>query len=268
MHNVVARLPGIGGARSILLVAHHDTVAVSPGAADDGTGVVVLLETARALRAGTPLRNDVVFLFTDGEEHGMLGARAFLREHPFAYRVGVVLNVDSPGTSSPLLMYETSPGNGRLVTELLAAVDRPYTSSLMYEVSRRSEILSDFQPFGEVGLPGDELRRARWPRVQPHGPRLGRQRGPGGGAADGRHDPHPGAASGTHRPVGPPSSGHRGVRRGRRVRGELLPALRVAVRRSRRRLCGRGAGRRLAPSPARRCAAWPRVSALCRSRSP
>jgi hypothetical protein len=154
VHNVVARLPGIGAARTILLVAHHDTVAVSPGAADDGTGVAALLETARALRAGTPLRNDVVFLFTDGEEHGMLGARAFLREHPFAYRVGVVLNVDSPGTSSPLLMYETSPGNGRLVTEFLAAVDRPYTSSLMYEVSRRSEIISDFQPFKDVGLPG------------------------------------------------------------------------------------------------------------------
>ena len=154
VHNVVARLPGIGGARSILLVAHYDTVAVSPGAADDGSGVVVLLETARALRAGSPLRNDVVLLFTDGEERGMLGSRAFLREHPYAYRVGVVLNVDSPGTSSPVLMYETSPDNGRLVQELLAAVERPYTSSLMYELSRRSEILSDFQPFEEAGLPG------------------------------------------------------------------------------------------------------------------
>jgi len=154
VHNVLARLPGVGGARSVLLVAHYDTVAVSPGAADDGTGVVGLLETARALRAGKPLRNDVVFLFTDGEERGMLGARAFLREHPYAYRVGVVLNLDSPGTASPLLMYETSPDNGRLVREFLSAVKHPYTSSLMYEVARRSEIISDFQPFSEVGLPG------------------------------------------------------------------------------------------------------------------
>lgn len=154
VHNIVARLPGAGGARSVLLVAHYDTVATSPGAADDGTGVVGLLETARALRSGRPLRNDVVILLTDGEERGMLGARAFLRDHPFAYRVGVVINLDSPGTSSPLLMYETSSGNGRLVRELLAAVDRPYTSSLMYEVSRRSDIVSDFQPFEGVGLPG------------------------------------------------------------------------------------------------------------------
>jgi hypothetical protein len=154
VHNVVARLPGQGGGRSLLLVAHYDTVAVSPGAADDGSGVVVLLETARALSAGEPLRNDVVFLFTDGEERGMLGARAFLRDHPYAYRIGVVLNVDSPGTSSPLLMYETSRDNGRLVRELVTAVGRPYTSSLMHEVSRRSEIVSDFQPFSGVGLPG------------------------------------------------------------------------------------------------------------------
>jgi Peptidase family M28 len=154
VHNVVASLSGTGAGRSLLLVAHYDSVAIAPGAADDGTGVVVLLETARALRAGSPLRNDVVFLFTDGEERGMLGARAFLREHPYAYRVGVVLDVDSPGTSSPLLMYETSPDNGRLVRELLGAVDRPYTSSLMYEVSRRSEIVSDFQPFKDGGLPG------------------------------------------------------------------------------------------------------------------
>ena len=154
VHNVVARLPGTGGARAVLLVAHYDSVAVSPGAADDGTGVVGLLETARALRAGPPPRNDVVFLFTDGEERGMLGARAFLRDHPYAYRLGVVLNLDSPGTSSPLLMYETSPSNGLLVRELLAAAEHPSTSSLMYEVSRRSEILSDFQPFEAVDLPG------------------------------------------------------------------------------------------------------------------
>lgn len=154
VHNVVARLPGTGGTRTVMLVAHYDSVAVSPGAADDGTGVAVLLETARALRAGDTLRNDVVFLFTDGEEKGMLGARAFLLEHPYAYRLGVVLNVDSPGTSSPLLMYETSPDNGRLVRELLTAVDRPYTSSLMYEVSRRTDIVSDFRPFSAIGVAG------------------------------------------------------------------------------------------------------------------
>ena len=152
--NVVARLPGRDPSRAVLLVAHYDSVPVAAGAADDGGGVVTLLETARALVAGPRPRNDVVFLFTDGEERGLLGARAFLREDPWAYGVGVALNFDSPGSSSPVLMYETSPGNGRLVRELVAGAPRPYTSSLMYEVSRRLPIQSDFRPFVAAGVPG------------------------------------------------------------------------------------------------------------------
>src|SRR5450759_2512711 len=109
VRNVVARLPGRDPSRAVLLVAHYDSVPVAAGAADDGGGVVTLLETARALASGPRPRNDVIFLFTDGEERGLLGARAFLREDPWAYGVGVVLNFDSPGSSSPVLMYETSP---------------------------------------------------------------------------------------------------------------------------------------------------------------
>lgn len=154
VRNVVARLPGRDPSRAVLLVAHYDSVSVAAGAADDGGGVVALLETARALAAGPRPRNDVVFLFTDGEERGLLGARAFLREDPWAYGVGVVLNFDSPGSSSPLLMYETSPGNGLLVREFVAAAPHPYTSSLMYEVSRRLPIESDFRPFVAAGVPG------------------------------------------------------------------------------------------------------------------
>lgn len=154
VRNVVARLPGRDPSRAVLLVAHYDSVPVAAGAADDGGGVVTLLETARALASGPRPRNDVIFLFTDGEERGLLGARAFLREDPWAYGVGVVLNFDSPGSSSPVLMYETSPGNGLLVRELVAGASHPYTSSLMYEVSRRLPIASDFRPFVAAGVPG------------------------------------------------------------------------------------------------------------------
>ena len=154
VRNVVARLPGRDPSRAVLLVAHYDSVPVAAGAADDGGGVVTLLETARALAAGPRPRNDVIFLFTDGEERGLLGARAFLREDPWAYGVGVALNFDSPGSSSPVLMYETSPGNGLLVRELVAAAPHPYTSSLMYAVSRRLPIVSDFRPFVAAGVPG------------------------------------------------------------------------------------------------------------------
>ncbi len=153
VHNVVGRLPGRDPSRAVLLVAHYDSVATAPGAADDGSGVAALLETARALRAGPPPANDIIFLFTDGEERGLLGSQSFLEREPWAYAAGVVLNFDSAGSSSPALMYETSPQNGRLVQAYLAA-GRPYGSSLMYEVSRRQPVVSDFRPFVARGIPG------------------------------------------------------------------------------------------------------------------
>ncbi len=153
VHNVAGRLPGRDPSRAVLLIAHYDSVPTAPGAADDGSGVAALLETARALRSGPPPRNDIILLFTDGEERGLLGAQAFLRDDSWAFAAGVVLNFDSAGSSSPALMYETSPGNGLLVREYLTAA-RPYTSSLMYEVSRRQPIVSDFRPFVARGIPG------------------------------------------------------------------------------------------------------------------
>ena len=153
VHNVAGRLPGRDPSRAVLLMAHYDSVPTAPGAADNGSGVAALLETARALRSGPPPRNDIIFLFTDGEERGLLGVRAFLSDDPWAFAAGVALNFDSAGSSSPALMYETSPGNGLLVREYVAAT-RPYASSLMYEVSRRRPIVSDFRPFVARGTPG------------------------------------------------------------------------------------------------------------------
>ena len=77
--NVIATKPGSDATGTVLLTALYDTVAGSPGAADDGIGVGVLLETARALNTAGALRNDVVILLTDAEEDGLHGAEAFVR---------------------------------------------------------------------------------------------------------------------------------------------------------------------------------------------
>jgi Peptidase family M28 len=92
VENIVARLKGSAGSSgAVLLSAHYDSVPAGPGAGDDGSGVVTLLETIRVLRAGLPLRNDVVVLFTDGEEEGLLGASAFMAEHPWARDMRIAL---------------------------------------------------------------------------------------------------------------------------------------------------------------------------------
>ena len=71
-------------------MAHYDSVPCSPGASDDGMGTATVIETARAIAAGAPLRRTVVIVLTDGEEAGLLGAEAFMREHPLAGTVHVV----------------------------------------------------------------------------------------------------------------------------------------------------------------------------------
>ena len=71
-----------------------------------------MLETLRALKSSPPLKNDTVFLFTDGEEVGLLGATAFVKEHPWAKDIGVALNFEARGSSGPSFMFETSDGNG------------------------------------------------------------------------------------------------------------------------------------------------------------
>ena len=152
--NVAARLPGRPGGQAILLATHYDGVTGGPGANDAGVGVAALLETVRALRAGPPLRHDVVVLFTDAEESGLLGARAFNAEHPWARDVRLVLNFEARGTGGPALMFETSPGNGWLAHGLARGAESPVGSSLFYEVYRRLPNDTDFTVFKRAGVAG------------------------------------------------------------------------------------------------------------------
>jgi hypothetical protein len=154
VQNVIARLAGTSGDKAILLISHYDSVATGPGASDDAAGVATLLETARALKAGPPLKNDVIFLFTDGEEVDLLGAQAFVQAHPWAKDVGLALNFDTGGTNGIVYTYEISPGNARLIYEYAKAVPYPATSSMMYEVYSSMPNESDFTPLKQAGIPG------------------------------------------------------------------------------------------------------------------
>ncbi|MFY9622118.1 MAG: M20/M25/M40 family metallo-hydrolase [Pyrinomonadaceae bacterium] len=144
VENIVARIKGTESGRALLLVCHYDSVPTSFGASDDGAGVVTLLETARALKAGAPLKNDVILLFTDGEEVGLLGAQAFVAEHPWSKDVGLFLNFEARGNSGPVLMFETSDGNGNLIRQFAKAASRPLASSFFYEIYKLLPNDTDF----------------------------------------------------------------------------------------------------------------------------
>ncbi len=125
VQNILARLRGSDPTgKAVLIMAHYDGVEAGPAASDDGAACAALLETLRALRAGKrPLAHDVVALFTDGEEAGLLGAAAFAREHPWVMDIGVVLNFEARGTSGRSFMFETGPGNLDAARALRSARD-------------------------------------------------------------------------------------------------------------------------------------------------
>src|ERR1043165_765177 len=154
VENIMARIKGTESSRAFLLVSHYDSVPTSPGASDDGAGVVTLLETARALKAGAPLKNDVILLFTDGEEVGLLGADAFVAEHQWAKDVGVFLNFEARGNSGPVLMFETSQANGDLIRQFGNAAPRPMASSFFYEIYKLLPNDTDFTVLKRMNAQG------------------------------------------------------------------------------------------------------------------
>jgi len=154
VENILARLPGASNTRPVMLVAHYDSVPEGPGAADDASGVAVLLETMRALRTETPLRNDVIFFFSDGEEPGSLGSGVFLRDHPWRAEPGVVLNFDAGGAGGPATILQTSSGNSWLIRAVRKAVPGARGSSMTSEVFRRMPNSTDLSVLKRGGLQG------------------------------------------------------------------------------------------------------------------
>jgi len=152
--NVIARLRGSEGGRAVLLMAHYDTRSMTPGAGDDGAGVAALLETARALVAGERPKRDVLFVVTDGEELGLLGAKAFIDEHPAAREVAIVMNFDARGDRGPALMFQTSDRAAHLVAEFarLPHVAANSLSQAVYKRMPNDTDLSEWLPTGVDAL--------------------------------------------------------------------------------------------------------------------
>lgn len=150
VENILARLPGSDPDGAILLIAHYDSTPGAPGAGDNGSGVVILLELLRNLDADSPLRQDVIALFTDGHEPGIIGTHAFVAQHPLFGEVQLVINMDFRG--GPPTLASTNQGNGLWIETLAQTAQRPTYLSLPLHLFPSGD--SDLIPFKETGIPG------------------------------------------------------------------------------------------------------------------
>jgi hypothetical protein len=148
VRNVIAVL-GPPGRKALLLNAHYDSTPVGPGAADDGIGVATLLEVAAKLK-DRPLKRPVILLFNEGEELGLVGARAFLAD-PLSLNVYSLINLEARGVRGPVNMFETSRPNAAPISVFAAAVKNPIANSLSTDVYRLLPNYTDVNSFAERG---------------------------------------------------------------------------------------------------------------------
>ncbi|HEY5712990.1 MAG TPA: M20/M25/M40 family metallo-hydrolase, partial [Allosphingosinicella sp.] len=146
VRNLVATI-GPAEGRHLVLASHYDSTFAGPGAADDGIGVATMLEVAANLR-GRPLARPITFLFDEGEEMGLLGARAFLARDPLADRVDMLVNLEARGVNGPAIMFETSRPNGAAIAWYRAA-PRPVANSLSTDLYRLIPNSTDVSVFNE-----------------------------------------------------------------------------------------------------------------------
>ena len=126
----------------LMMIAHYDSRYSQPmprqdtvwsyGAADDGYGIGVILETVeQALRQRDSWKQGVKVLFTDAEEAGMMGMKAIWENDRHVFdNVGFIINVEARGTFGPALLFEACPGNAKVMDLYADAAKYPYTYSL------------------------------------------------------------------------------------------------------------------------------------------
>lgn len=153
--NILARIPGSEQGKALMLLAHYDSAphSKSYGASDAGSGIVAILEGVRAfLASGQIPQNDIIILFSDAEEIGLMGAKLFVEEHPWVSDVGVVVNFEARGNGGPSnMILETNQGNATLVQEFVKAdPSHPVASSLMYSVYKMLPNDTDSSIFREL----------------------------------------------------------------------------------------------------------------------
>ncbi|CAM1353931.1 M20/M25/M40 family metallo-hydrolase [Tenacibaculum ascidiaceicola] len=153
--NIITRIKGTENGKALLLLTHYDSNPHSSlGASDAGSGVVTILEGIRAyLATNKAPKNDIIILFSDAEELGLLGAQAFVENHPWAKDVGLVLNFEARGSGgSSYMLMETNGKNKTLLTEFLNAnPNYPAANSLMYGVYKKLPNDTDLTVFREKG---------------------------------------------------------------------------------------------------------------------
>ena len=157
-YDILAEYPPLKASEDttyLMFIAHYDSRYSHPfakdtvwsyGAADDGYGLGITLETvSQLLKQREHWRQGVKVLFTDAEEVGMMGMKAIWENdrHEFD-NVGFVINIEARGPWGPALLFEACPGNEKVLDLYASTARYHYTFSLTTVVYQFMPNFTDF----------------------------------------------------------------------------------------------------------------------------
>ena len=158
-HNILADFAPLhesaDSSAELLFVAHYDSRYSQPfardtvwsyGAADDGYGIGIALETVSdLLKDRSEWKQGVKVLFTDAEEVGMMGMKALWENDAEVLdNVGLMINIEARGPWGPALLFEACPGNEKVIDLYSETASYPYTFSLTTVVYSFMPNFTDF----------------------------------------------------------------------------------------------------------------------------
>ena len=154
--NVVGEIPGTQDAKQIIVVGGHlDSWDLSEGATDDGSGVAVTLGAARAiLESGYKPKRTIRFVLFTGEEQGLLGSLAYVKQHKDEMKSHVAALILDSG-QGPVSVFQT--GGRDDINNALSAFAKTIHAFGEIKVNNDTEFGEDTGPFILAGLPGINL---------------------------------------------------------------------------------------------------------------
>ena len=153
VYNTVAEIRGSEKPDEVVLLgAHLDSWDLGTGSTDNGTGSMVVLEAARALRnLGLRPKRTIRFILFSGEEQGLLGSRAYVQAHKADLANFSAILVHDTGTGRVLTIgMEGNYQDRQIMDEVVA----PLREVGLLELSVRSLDGTDHYSFDRAGVPG------------------------------------------------------------------------------------------------------------------
>ena len=161
-HNVIAEIPGQTD-QWIVLSAHYDSTFLSRGSYDNMTGCIGILGIAEALMKTAPNRMGIRLIFCGSEERGLLGSKAYCRDHEDELKkIALDINLDMIGTIMGRFLACVS-AEDKLVgyIEYLGA-------ELGWGIESKSGVYSsDSTPFADKGVPSLSFARIAGSTIAP-----------------------------------------------------------------------------------------------------